>query len=118
MISQQLARIFSQLYGSQPLPLLKDLRSNPKPLIDSHYVNSRELADISFIVEQKTFYAHKIILASASQRFKSMLTNFTHVTMPEIEIRDIDYQTFEVSLVRVPALHVSCILLLRCCELL
>ena len=99
MISKQLAVIFTSLYGTQPLPVLKDLRSQTpcNPLIDSKYVNSRELADVTFIVEEKSFYAHKIILTSASQRFKSILANFSHVDMPEIEIRDIDYETFEVS---------------------
>ena len=97
MVSQQLAVIFSQLYGSQPLPLLKDIRGHPSPIIESSYVNSQELADVSFIVEQKTFYAHKVILASASKRFKGMLSSFSDVAMPEIVIQDIGYDTFEVS---------------------
>lgn len=99
MISKQLAVIFTSLYGTQPLPVLKDIRTHPNPLIDSKYVNSPELADVTFIVEQKSFFAHKIILASASQRFKFMLSNFSHVDMPEIEIRDIDFVTFEVRII-------------------
>lgn len=96
MISQQLSVIFSTLYGPRPLPLLKDIRAQHSPIIESSYVNSPDMADVSFIVENKSFYAHRIILASASQRFKTILANFKSVTMPEIEIRDIDYQTFEV----------------------
>lgn len=97
MLSKQLASIFSQLYGTQPLPALKAARTHPTPIIDSRYLNSQELSDVTFVVENKPFYAHKIILVSASPRFKSMLSAIGDNAMPEIEISDIDFQTFEVS---------------------
>lgn len=97
MVSKQLAVIFSTLYGAQPLPLLKDARSCPSPVTKSSYLNSRELADVGFIVEGRVFYAHRVILASASMRFKSMLASCADVAMPEIAIGDIDYDTFEVN---------------------
>ncbi|KAF6028325.1 hypothetical protein EB796_013376 [Bugula neritina] len=95
MSSRQLAAIFSLLYGPQPLPLLKDVRSHPSLIIDSSYVNSPEHADVCFLVENETFYAHKIVLSSASSTFKNMFANFKNVSMPKIEIRDMDYQVFE-----------------------
>ncbi|XP_067946441.1 ankyrin repeat and BTB/POZ domain-containing protein 2-like isoform X2 [Watersipora subatra] len=95
MISQQLAVIFSRLYGSRPLPLLKNARYNALPFIDSSFVNSKELADVSFVVERKRFYAHRVILSSASMRFKNMLSAFADDSMPEIEVQDITYDTFE-----------------------
>lgn len=96
MISKQLATIFTHLYGTQPLPALKDFRSHPCSSIDSSHFNSKELADVCFVIERRVFYAHKIILVSASARFKSMLSSLTEPSVPEIEISDIDYQTFEV----------------------
>lgn len=97
LISKQLATIFTHLYGVQPLPALKDFHTHPCPSIDSSYFNSKDLADVCFVIGQKIFYAHKIILISASARFKSMLSSLTDRALPEIEITDIDYQTFEVS---------------------
>jgi len=96
LISQQLASIFSGLFGSQPMPLLKEIRSHPTPAIDSSYINSEHLSDVSFIVEQRRFFAHQIIVVNASAQFKMMLANFAGHSSPEIEINDIDYSTFEV----------------------
>ena len=42
--------------------------------IDPKYVNNREMSDCVFRVENRVFYAHKIILVNASKRFQSMLS--------------------------------------------
>lgn len=97
MISRQLSTIFSNLYGAQPLPRLKDFLNHPRPLIDSHtYTNTQDHSDISFMVAGKVFYAHKIILAGASLTFRSMLSSFANISMPQIDIGDMDSETFEV----------------------
>lgn len=39
------------------------------------YINSPEMSDITFVVEGRPFYAHKIILATASKKFKVCYTS-------------------------------------------
>ena len=79
--------------------------------IDPKYVNNREMSDCVFRVENRVFYAHKIILVNASKRFQSMLstnnyTNFDdnnnssqtlNTIMTPIVIDNIRYDIFLVS---------------------
>lgn len=66
---------------------------------DPTYVNNPEMSDVQFRVEGRVFYAHKIILVNASPRFKSMLsTKFSEGVAPVVQINDIRYDIFQVSL--------------------
>jgi hypothetical protein len=59
------------------------------------------MADVQFVIEGRLFYAHKIILVNASAKFKTILANSSQLTegsLPCIEIKDMKYKTFEVSL--------------------
>jgi hypothetical protein len=38
------------------------------------YANSLEFSDITFVVEGKKFFAHKLILSLLSERFKAMFS--------------------------------------------
>ena len=65
---------------------------------DPRYVNNPELSDIQFMIEGHIFYAHKIILVNASNRFRAMLSNkFAESSQPVIEINDVRYQIFQVN---------------------
>jgi len=98
-LSKELASVLSCCFGSDPLQEIKDLPVQQTSIrIGPDYINSAEMSDITFIVEGRPFYAHKIILATASKRFKAMLSNMTMESSdgssPCIEISDIKYETF------------------------
>lgn len=61
------------------------------------------MSDVTFIVEGQPFYAHKIVLVTASKRFKSLLSEAGNAEggsaggkLPSIEISDIKYNIFKV----------------------
>ena len=71
---------------------------------DPQYVNNQEMSDVTFMVDGKPFYAHKIVLVTASKRFKAMLSDkFTEGNQPCIEISNFRYNTFNV---RIGSVHV------------
>ena len=101
----------SRLGGEDNLSILTDhkieLHVPPSPKedgtsrIDMKFINSPELSDVRFRVEGRIFYAHKIVLLTASPRFQSMLNyrlssgsaNGTG-DPPILQINDIRYDVF------------------------
>ena len=68
----------------------------PQPRIDPKFVNNPELSDVSFRVESRIFYAHKLVLVTASPRFQSMLNSrFCEGSPPVLQINDIRYDIFQ-----------------------
>ncbi len=65
--------------------------------IDPKFINSPELSDVQFKVEGRIFYAHKLILVTASSRFQSMLNSrLGEGSPPMLQINDIRYDIFEL----------------------
>uniref|UniRef100_A0A674P4B6 Ankyrin repeat and BTB domain containing 3 n=1 Tax=Takifugu rubripes TaxID=31033 RepID=A0A674P4B6_TAKRU len=68
VISQQLAAIFTQCYGPYPIPKLAEIKRKQTSRLDPHFLNNKEMSDVTFLVEGKPFYAHKVLLFTASNR--------------------------------------------------
>ncbi|XP_022902026.1 ankyrin repeat and BTB/POZ domain-containing protein 2 isoform X2 [Onthophagus taurus] len=94
-----LADIFSTCFGWEPIKPIKECTlSNPSSSrIDPKYVNNPELSDVTFRVEGRLFYAHKIVLVTASPRLRAMLSSkLCEGGLPTVQINDIRYHIFQI----------------------
>ncbi|XP_076861201.1 ankyrin repeat- and BTB/POZ domain-containing protein 3-A isoform X2 [Brachyhypopomus gauderio] len=96
VISQQLAVIFTQCYGPFPIPKLTEIKKKQTSRLDPHFLNNKEMSDVTFLVETKPFYAHKVLLFTASTRFKSLLSNRPAAENTCIEISHVKYNIFQL----------------------
>ncbi|KAG7324366.1 hypothetical protein KOW79_012382 [Hemibagrus wyckioides] len=98
-IMQQLGSIFSHCFGSAPLPVISEKKTTLSAQLDPHFLNNQEMSDVTFVVEGKPFYAHRVLLITASERFKSLLGSSSSdgsQHCKEIEISDVKYNIFQV----------------------
>lgn len=103
-----LADIFSACFGRTNIDRI-ELPKSPShigqstsaaPRIDPKFINNPELSDVQFRVEGRTFYAHKLVLVTASSRFASMLgSRFCEGSPPVLQINDIRYEIFHLVMV-------------------
>uniref|UniRef100_A0A8C8CKG5 BTB domain-containing protein n=1 Tax=Oncorhynchus tshawytscha TaxID=74940 RepID=A0A8C8CKG5_ONCTS len=96
-VISQLSVIFSQCYGPFPIPKLTEIRRKQTSRLDPHFLNNKEMSDVTFLVEEKPFYAHKVLLFTASARFKSLLQNRPAAENTYIEISHVKYNIFQVA---------------------
>uniref|UniRef100_A0A3B3RHW7 BTB (POZ) domain containing 11a n=1 Tax=Paramormyrops kingsleyae TaxID=1676925 RepID=A0A3B3RHW7_9TELE len=96
VISQQIAVIFTQCYGPYPIPKLTEIKRKQSSRLDPHFLNNKEMSDVTFLVEGKPFYAHKVLLFTASPRFKSLLSNRPAAENTCIEISHVKYNIFQL----------------------
>lgn len=97
-IVQQLASIFSHCYGPAPLPSIPEMKTTLSAQLDPLFLNNPDMSDVTFIVEGKPFYGHKVLLITASERFRSLLAPTSPDGSPnkEINISDVKYNTFQM----------------------
>ncbi|XP_038110424.1 uncharacterized protein LOC6032411 isoform X1 [Culex quinquefasciatus] len=95
-----LADIFSTCFGWEPIKQIKEpvLQPSNGSRIDPKFVNNPELSDVTFRVENRIFYGHKIVLVTASPRLQSMLSSKLNegTGTPTVQINDIRYHIFEL----------------------
>ncbi|XP_034381870.1 ankyrin repeat and BTB/POZ domain-containing protein BTBD11-A isoform X2 [Cyclopterus lumpus] len=96
VISQQLSVIFTQCYGPFPIPKLTEIKRKQTSRLDPHFLNNKDMSDVTFLVEGKPFYAHKVLLFTASARFKSLLQNRPAAENTCIEISHVKYNIFHL----------------------
>ncbi|KAJ8252473.1 hypothetical protein COCON_G00217850 [Conger conger] len=99
-IIQQLASIFSHCYSSAPLPTISEAKPNLSAQLDPHFLNNKEMSDVTFQVEGKPFYAHRVLLITASDRFRALLgasgPDSSAQDCKSIQISDIKYTIFQM----------------------
>ncbi|KAJ7329041.1 hypothetical protein JRQ81_015215 [Phrynocephalus forsythii] len=96
VISQQLAAIFTHCYGPYPIPKLVEIKRKQTSRLDPHFLNNKEMSDVTFLVEGRPFYAHKVLLYTASPRFKALLSSKPASDSTFIEISYVKYHIFQL----------------------
>ncbi|XP_068595980.1 ankyrin repeat and BTB/POZ domain-containing protein 2 [Brachionichthys hirsutus] len=97
-IIQQLAAICSHCFGPAPLPAIPQMKATLSAQLDPHFLNNKEMSDVTFVVEGKPFYGHRVLLITTSDRFKSLLASSGPDGSPSktIEISDVKYKIFQI----------------------
>ncbi|KAG5587137.1 hypothetical protein H5410_047571 [Solanum commersonii] len=84
------ASSLSQVDAAPPSPV-------PQVYLGEQYVNNSTLSDVTFLVEGKRFYAHRICLLASSDAFRAMFDGgYRERDAKDIEIPNIRWDVFEL----------------------
>ncbi|XP_041649964.1 ankyrin repeat and BTB/POZ domain-containing protein 2-like [Cheilinus undulatus] len=92
-ITKRLASVISHCYGSSPVPPIPPLDVTLSTQLDIHFLNNPEMSDVTFMVDGCPFFAHRVLLMSASERFRQMLCDSPNDI---IHISHMTYSTFQM----------------------
>uniref|UniRef100_A0A3B4WVL5 Ankyrin repeat and BTB domain containing 2 n=1 Tax=Seriola lalandi dorsalis TaxID=1841481 RepID=A0A3B4WVL5_SERLL len=80
VITKRLASVFSHCYGGSPVtpvpPVDVTLITLTSLSSDIHFLNNQEMSDVTFMVDGRPFFAHRVLLMSASER-SDLFSHFT-----------------------------------------
>ncbi|KAM9832303.1 ankyrin repeat and BTB/POZ domain-containing protein 2-like [Neosynchiropus ocellatus] len=92
-ITKRLASSISHCYGCADVPAIPPLDVTLSTQLDVHFLNNQEMSDVTFMVDGRPFFAHRVLLMSASERFRQMLDDASDGT---ICISHMTYSAFQL----------------------
>ncbi|KAM4603130.1 ankyrin repeat and BTB/POZ domain-containing protein 2-like isoform 2-T2 [Polymixia lowei] len=93
VITKRLASVFSHCYG-HPVPAIPPMDVTLSTQLDVRFLNNKEMSDVTFLVEGRPFFAHRVLLMSASERFRCLLSDSPDHSI--IHISHMTYRTFQM----------------------
>ncbi|XP_070814376.1 ankyrin repeat and BTB/POZ domain-containing protein 2-like [Chaetodon trifascialis] len=93
VITKRLASVLSHCYGGVPVPPVPPVDVALSTQLDIHFLNNREMSDVTFVVDGRPFFAHRVLLLSASERFRQMLCDSPDDV---IHVSHMTYSTFQM----------------------
>lgn len=77
--------------------------------LGAEYVNNKTLADVTFVVEGREFYAHRIALLASSEAFRAMFNGgYREKEASSINIPNIPYDVFSAMMQYIYTGQVCC----------
>lgn len=89
-------------------PLNQPAQPSKTVFLGAQYVNNSTLADVTFIVEGRKFYAHRIALLASSDAFRAMFNSgYREKEASSVEIPNIPWNVFEAMMRYIYTGHVE-----------
>ncbi|XP_074522027.1 ankyrin repeat and BTB/POZ domain-containing protein 2-like [Halichoeres trimaculatus] len=90
---KRLASALSFCYSCSPVLPIPPQDVTLSTQLDIHFLNNQEMSDVTFMLDGRLFFAHRVLLMSASERFRQMLSD-SHDDI--IHISHMTYNTFQL----------------------
>ncbi|XP_035507682.1 ankyrin repeat and BTB/POZ domain-containing protein 2-like [Morone saxatilis] len=93
VVTKRLASVFAHCYGRSPVPPVPPMDVTLSTQLDIHFLNNQEMSDVTFVVDGRPFFAHRVLLMSASERLRRILCDSPDGV---IHISHMTYSTFQM----------------------